>query len=217
MLVTHDFAQAALLADEIAVIDRGRIVQRGTAGELSARPASAFVADFTGAAVLLGVARAAPRPGRRRSRSTAAARSPSTDAPTGAVGVAVYPWEITLEPAGTAAHGSALNRLDAEVVSVTEVGNRARVGLLAAQPLVAEVTAESVARLGLAPGAGRRDLEGDRDPAGRALSAARGAGGACRGGASTARRPGSRCLPARATRPCHELRDSSRPPPRWMR
>ena len=35
---------------------------------------------------------------------------------------------------------------------MTEVGNRARVGLLASQPLVAEVTGESVARLGLAPG-----------------------------------------------------------------
>ena len=44
-------------APEIAVIDRGRIVQRGTAGELSAKPASAFVADFTGATVLLGTAR----------------------------------------------------------------------------------------------------------------------------------------------------------------
>ena len=47
-----------------------------------------------------------------------------------------------------------MNRIDARVVSVTEVGNRARVGLLAGQPLVAEVTSESVARLGLAPGAG---------------------------------------------------------------
>ena len=40
------------------------------------------------------------------------------------------------------------------MVSVTEVGNRARVGLLAAQPLVAEVTGESAQRLGLAPGVG---------------------------------------------------------------
>ena len=68
------------------------------------------------------------------------------------MGVAVYPWEITLEPAGTSAHGSALNRLEAEVVSVTEVGNRARIGLLASQPLVAEITGESVQELGLAPG-----------------------------------------------------------------
>ena len=37
VLVTHDFTEAALLAGEIAVIDRGRIVQRGTAAELSAR------------------------------------------------------------------------------------------------------------------------------------------------------------------------------------
>ena len=151
VLVTHDFAQAALLADEIAVIDRGRIVQRGTAGELSARPVSAFVADFAGASVLLGTARSGPT-GATRIELDGGGAIVSTDAAGGRVGAAVYPWEITLEPAGTAAHGSALNRLDAEVVSLTEVGNRTRVGLLASQPLVAEVTAGSVARLGLALG-----------------------------------------------------------------
>ena len=82
------------------------------------------------------------------------ARSSAPSEAEGEVGVAVYPWEITLEPAGTQAHGSALNRLDARVVSVTEVGNRARIGLLAPQPLAAEVTGESVARLGLGPGVG---------------------------------------------------------------
>ena len=45
-----------------------------------------------------------------------------------------------------------MNRLPARVESVTEVGSRARIGLLAAQPLVAESTAESVHRLGLRPG-----------------------------------------------------------------
>jgi molybdopterin-binding protein len=38
------------------------------------------------------------------------------------------------------------------VESVTEVGGRARIGLGGAQSLVAEVTAESAARLGLATG-----------------------------------------------------------------
>jgi molybdate transport system ATP-binding protein len=151
VLVTHDFAEAALLAQEIAVIDRGRIVQRGTAAELSARPASAFVADFTGATVLLG------RAHRRPTGTTAVALDGggdvvSSDPGEGEVGVAVYPWEIAIEPAGTSAHGSALNRLEAEVVSVTEVGNRARVGLLASQPLVAEITGESSQHLGLTPG-----------------------------------------------------------------
>ncbi len=51
LLVTHDFTEAALLGDEVGVVDGGRIVQRGTAAELAAAPASAFVADFTGAIV----------------------------------------------------------------------------------------------------------------------------------------------------------------------
>ena len=56
VLVTHDFDDAAAIADEVAVIEDGRIVQRGSAEELSARPVSAFVADLTGAVVLQGVA-----------------------------------------------------------------------------------------------------------------------------------------------------------------
>ena len=56
LLVTHDFAEAALLGDRVGVLDEGRVVQLGTAAELSARPASAFVADFAGAVVLTGVA-----------------------------------------------------------------------------------------------------------------------------------------------------------------
>ena len=74
LLVTHDFTEAAVLGDRVAVIDGGRIVQEGTAGELAAAPASAFVADFTGAVVLTGVAREGDRradgrrPRRRRQR-----------------------------------------------------------------------------------------------------------------------------------------------------
>ena len=49
MLVTHEFSEAALLGDEIGIIDHGTIVQRGTASALASRPTSAFVADFTGA------------------------------------------------------------------------------------------------------------------------------------------------------------------------
>jgi molybdate transport system ATP-binding protein len=153
VLVTHDFAEAALLADEVAVIDRGRIVQQGTPGELSARPGSAFVADFAGAAVIFGNARGGPS-GTTVVDLDGGGSISSTDSAAGPVGVAVYPWEITLEPEGTPAHGSARNRLDARVASLTEVGNRARVGLLASQPLVAEVTGESVRRLRLAPGVG---------------------------------------------------------------
>jgi molybdate transport system ATP-binding protein len=40
-------------------IDRGRIVRQGTASSLATSPGSAFVANFTGAVVLTGIARAA--------------------------------------------------------------------------------------------------------------------------------------------------------------
>src|SRR6185503_12849882 len=72
----------------------------------------------------------------------------SPDAGAGAVAVSVYPWEISVE----APHGSAQNRLDAEVVSVTTVGNRVRLGLQGSQPLVAEITQDSADRMGLRPG-----------------------------------------------------------------
>ena len=51
------------------------------------------------------------------------------DAGAGRVAVSVYPWEIAVEPPGEESHGSARNRLAAEVVSVTTVGNRVRLGL----------------------------------------------------------------------------------------
>jgi molybdate transport system ATP-binding protein len=66
--------------------------------------------------------------------------------------VSVYPWEITIEPHQEAAHGSARNRLAAEVISVTTVGNRVRVGLAASQPLSAEITEASARALELRAG-----------------------------------------------------------------
>jgi len=152
LLVTHDFADAALLASDVAVLDAGRVVQRGTPGELAGAPASAFVADLTGASVLLGTAVAGPH-GMTLVALEGGGEVASTDAAAGAVAVTVHPWEVALErPGRAAAGGSARNRLDARVVAVTEVGNRIRVGLRTPQPLSAEVTGPAAGELGLAPG-----------------------------------------------------------------
>ncbi len=151
IVVTHDFSEAAMLADQIFVMDDGRIVQHGTAAELSARPESAFVADFAGSVVLNGIARAAPG-GLTEVELDGGGALHSTDLIKGPVVALVFPWEITMEPAETASESSALNRLPVEVVSVTEIGNRVRVSMSAPQPLVAEVTAESIRSLGLRPG-----------------------------------------------------------------
>jgi putative spermidine/putrescine transport system ATP-binding protein len=47
--VTHDREEALTLADRIAVIDAGRVVQVGTPEEIFQRPSSPFVAGFMGA------------------------------------------------------------------------------------------------------------------------------------------------------------------------
>ena len=46
--VTHDRTTGRMLADRVLVVDEGSIVQRGTPREIFERPASPFVAEFTG-------------------------------------------------------------------------------------------------------------------------------------------------------------------------
>ena len=149
VLVSHDFADVAGLADAIAVIEAGRIVQRGTAAELLQAPASAFVAALTGVNYFVGVAR--PRGGLTEIR-TADGRPLflSVDEAAGLVGVAVSPWDVALSR--SAPEGSALNALQGPVSRVASVGNRVRVTVAADPPVVAEITEESVRRLGIEPG-----------------------------------------------------------------
>jgi molybdate transport system ATP-binding protein len=151
LLVTHDFAEAAVLGDRVGIVDGGRIVQEGTAAELAASPRSAFVADFTGAVVLTGSARRAEA-GLTAVDLDGGGLVFSVDRAEGPVAASVHPWEITLEPAGAPHPGSAQNHLDTEVLSITPIGSRARVGLVASQPLTAEITTASAQRLALAPG-----------------------------------------------------------------
>jgi molybdate transport system ATP-binding protein len=154
LLVTHDFMEAALLADEVAVIDAGAIVQRGTPAQLAAEPASAFVADLTGAVVLHGTARtgSGAADGLAVVELDGGGVLSATARASGPVAVVVHPWEIAIEPAGGAPSGSARNRLDVEIVTVTALGSRVRLGLAAPQPLAAEITRDSARRLGLTPG-----------------------------------------------------------------
>ena len=48
LMVTHDFAEALSLADQSAVMDKGRIEQAGSIEDIFHRPDSTFVADFVG-------------------------------------------------------------------------------------------------------------------------------------------------------------------------
>lgn len=53
VFVTHDQEEALALSDQIALMKKGRIEQLGSPQEIYQRPASAYVADFIGAANLI--------------------------------------------------------------------------------------------------------------------------------------------------------------------
>jgi len=56
ILVTHDLAEAAYLADEIVLMNEGRIVQRGSIVDLREKPANNFVSEFINAQRSLALA-----------------------------------------------------------------------------------------------------------------------------------------------------------------
>ena len=146
LLVTHDYRDATALAGRIGVLLEGRLHQLGTATELVARPADAFVATFTGGNLLHGTARALAGGGAEVTLSSGATIR-SQEAADGPVGVAVYPWEVGV--ARAAPPDGALNALPGTVAGLAPEGGRVR---LRVGELTAECTPQEASRLGLADG-----------------------------------------------------------------
>jgi molybdate transport system ATP-binding protein len=146
LLVTHDFEDAAALADRVGVLVDGRLRQLGPPAELLGSPADPYVAEFAGANVIDGVAESS-RHGLTRFRFDGHRVVYSTDEAEGRAALVLYPWDVSL--ARLAPDDSALNHLEGQIVSVVQVGNRVRVRL---PFLTAEITAASAERLGLRPG-----------------------------------------------------------------
>ena len=145
VVVTHDPLDAAALADRIAVLEGGRIVQEGTLDDLTARPRSPYVADLVGVNLLTGRA----TDGRVDIGGTIVQVAGSID---GDVLLAIPPRAVTLSLQRP--EGSARNVWFGTVESVDGGGDRARVRVVGPVTLVAEVTAAAVDQLGLRVGAG---------------------------------------------------------------
>ena len=126
LLVTHDFRDAAALADRVGVLVDGTLRQLGTPQELMDAPADAFVARFTGANVLFGDA-APDADGGATVVLDDGTRVVAAHAAKGRVGLAIHPWRISLSDTRPA--DPRLNAIRGLVASVTPESGRLRVRL----------------------------------------------------------------------------------------
>jgi molybdopterin-binding protein len=155
VLITHDPSDAFDLADRVAVMEEGRIVQVGTPEELTTEPATAFVAAFTGAELLLDGEVRRVGDGTldvATGGATLVARCPEGRlAPGDRVHVRYRPEDVILtrvEDPDT----SARNQLRMTVRSVTPVGGMIRVRLEGPLTLASLITRGSMERMGIEPG-----------------------------------------------------------------
>ena len=172
LLVTHDVLDLTALAEDVVVLDRGRVVEQGPTARILSAPRSDFVAHLTGTAVLTGVIDGdAEAPGLRLPSGRVIHGRPREDAAGGRVGEqghrddhdeVLHPGApgIALVPPDAVAlyrqapHGSPRNVLTGRVTGLERSGAlvSVRLELEEGQRLSAAVTAGAVAELGIAEG-----------------------------------------------------------------
>jgi ABC-type sulfate/molybdate transport systems ATPase subunit len=133
LLITHDAGEAFGLAERIVVLDHGRIIQEETPERIMLRPASPFVAELTGAELLLhgtvervedGLCAVSIGEGLRLWAATAA---DTVVRPGHGAVVAYRPEDIFLTADDERVETSAVNRLPVAVEAVVPAGSLVRV------------------------------------------------------------------------------------------
>ena len=172
LLVTHDVLDLTALAEDVVVLDRGRVVEQGPTARILSAPRSDFVAHLTGTAVLTGVVDGdAEAPGLRLPSGRVVHGRPREDSADGHVGEqghrdshdeVLHPGApgIALVPPDAVAlyrqapHGSPRNVLTGRVTGLERSGAlvSVRLELEEGQRLSAAVTAGAVAELGITEG-----------------------------------------------------------------
>lgn len=145
ILVTHDPVDAYALADRVAILDAGRIVQIGTLAEVTARPRSRYVADLVGVNLVSGNVSEGVL------ATSSGARVVIADAPAGPSLAIIRPHSISLvrdHPEGS----SARNVWAGTVAEIDRLGERARVSIDGLLPLTAEITVAALEAMQLRSG-----------------------------------------------------------------
>lgn len=144
LFITHDPTEAFLLADEIHIIENGRITQVGTADDIRLRPRTGYVADLGGSNLFFGDAAGGVVDVDRQELHIADSRI------SGPVLITIHAHAISLHRQRP--EGSPRNTWETTVTRVEHLGDRVRVQTGSPLPLTAEVTPGAVAELGLTMG-----------------------------------------------------------------
>ena len=163
LLVTHDPLDALVMADDVVILEAGRITQSGTAAEVARRPATAYVAALIGANLLH--AHAGDGVATCPDGTTVALPDHSLSGP---VVVVIRPEAIMLHRHRP--EGSARNAWPVTVVDIETHVDRSLVQVAGPPDLAVAITSASARELGLAPGsevwASTKALDLDAYPSG---------------------------------------------------
>lgn len=144
LLITHDPAEAFLLADEIHVIEDGVVTQHGTADDIRLRPRTRYAADLGGSNLIRGVAAAG-------SVDTGDQEVHIADLDAdGAVLLTIHPTSVAVHK--TRPEGSPRNSWETIVERVERLGSRVRLSTGPPLPLTVELTAAARDEMGLEKG-----------------------------------------------------------------
>jgi molybdate transport system ATP-binding protein len=152
LVVTHDWIDALVLGDEMMVLSRGRLLQRGSPQEVLTRPAEREVADAVGVDTV-APGRIAERDGGVVRLRVGTAELVAVDPGSGesSFWVCIRGEDVTLEQ-GPAPRSSARNHLSGQVGDLIPQGTLTKVVLDVGFELVALVTRQAALDLDLAPG-----------------------------------------------------------------
>ena len=146
MLVTHDPIEAMTLADQLVVLEDGRVTQAGSPEYVSAHPRSRYVAELVGLNLLRGRASAGVIELSNGQQMVAA----DDERLEGDVFAVVHPRSVALHRQHP--EGSPRNVWPGTAETIDASGDRVRVHVVGPVPLVAEVTPAAVAALKLDDG-----------------------------------------------------------------
>jgi tungstate transport system ATP-binding protein len=157
VLVTHDRTEALDLAQQVAILHEGSLLQYGRTEEVFRRPASEAVARMAGLESILsgpvlacsdGLCRVEVAPG----VAVEALLEAAVAAPPARVTLCIHPEEVTIERDSPSGRTTARNVFPARIKAILPHGTARRVELECPFPLVALVTRRSVEDLALRPG-----------------------------------------------------------------